>query len=79
MKKMLLTAIAVSAFAAPVASQAHEIAVPLPTGDTYYVDADSLELWQETNGDDGLQKQPHTHVDAEGNETVVPADTKVAP
>lgn len=71
MKKLILGAIAISAFAAPIASQAHGIAVETPNG-TYYVNEESPSLWKESNGDSGLQTEAHTHGDV-----TVPADTQI--
>jgi Ni/Co efflux regulator RcnB len=78
MKKLILAAIAASAFAAPTAAMAHDpIEVTLPTGDTYYLDQDSYTVWHETNGKTGLQKTETIDVDANGNQKVTPPDTQV--
>lgn len=77
-KKLILAAIAASAFAAPVAAMAHEpVELNLPNGDTYYVDQDDYTLWQETNGKTGLQKTETVEVDSEGREKITPPDTQI--
>lgn len=83
MKKLILGAIAVSAIAAPVASQAHGIAVETPAG-TYYVNEEDPSIWEETNGDSGLQTAAHTHAGEDGemgtdDDVTVPPDTKLLP
>lgn len=78
MKKLILAAIAVASFAAPVAAMAHEpVEVNLPTGDTYYVDQDDFTVWEESNGKTALQKTQTVEVDAEGRERIIPPDTQI--
>ena len=83
--KKILAALAIAALAAvPFTAGAHDdeadLTVPLTDADaslpTLYVDAEGPGIWQETNGDPGLQTAEHTHGD--GDEAItVPADTPV--
>ena len=81
----MLAAIAIAA--APVASMAHgdeaDATIPLSSvpeagqGDVY-LDAETQAIYQESNGDAGLQTAPHTH--GEGDEAItIPADTRLLP
>lgn len=84
MRKIMAACVVVLALGSvPFASVAHEdeadAAVPLSDvpelgqGDLY-LDAETMAIWQESNGDPGLQTQPHQH-----DETTVPPDTQVFP
>ena len=87
MKKRIAAGLMVVALAAaPVASFAHgdeaDVTLPIhdadPTQGNLYVDVETTGLWQESNGDAGLQTAAHTH--GEGDEAItIPADTRIAP
>lgn len=71
MKKFALAVAALAIAAAPLSSFAHEEELDVAG---YYVDVETSGVWQESNGDSGLQTQPHTHDDG----TITPPDTRVA-
>lgn len=80
--KKFLAAIAIAALSAvPFTGFAHgdEADVTVPLGDApeagqgnVYLDAESAGIWQESNGDAGLQTTAHTHGDS-----TIQADTRI--
>lgn len=88
MKRSIAAAIAALAIAAaPAVSMAHgdeaDATIPLSTvpeagqGDVY-LDAETQAIYQESNGDPGLQTSAHTH--GTGDDAItIPADTRLLP
>lgn len=84
MKKLVASALVILALAfVPLVAGAHDDAsdggpISAPDGNTYYVDVDGPGVWQESNGDAGLQTAAHTHTDANGDPFTIAADTQLA-
>lgn len=74
MKKLALAIAALAIAAAPVASFAHGAGEEDATVASYYVDVETSGVFEESNGDAGLQTASHTHEDG----SVTPADTRLA-
>jgi hypothetical protein len=84
MRKIIISALSVAALATSGVALAHgdeaDATADLSAagGPILYLDLESQRLWQESNGDPGLQTVPHTHV-VDGQDVTIPADTWAAP
>lgn len=72
MRKFALAVAALAIVAVPFTSFADGDEADATAG-SYYVDVETLGVYEETNNDAGLQTAAHNH-----GTTVIPADTRIA-